>query len=331
MTADSAPNAAVDVCVVTTIHPPLNARIYDRGVKALVDAGLSVGLIAPWEEPANPYPTLWITTDQPKSRLGRVLHGYRTFRKALAVRANSYHFHDLDFLPWAVVLKLFRRVPVVYDCHEDYPQEIIHNKPWIPSPLRPLVSGLTRLVENALVRQLGWCITVIPELEARFTSLGVECIMVRNFTSKQARRELPHARAVVCIGSLSPAYGMHILLWIARELRDRGEDLELIVTDSFQEHSDRTEFLGAIYNEGLAIRVHDRVPSQEIDRLLTQASIGLSVEQDTPNMRQGYHAKLFEYMAMGLPIVASDIDSNRRLVSESESRRCGTHRTYLGR
>jgi len=303
------------VCVVTTIHPPFNARIYERGVAALIEGGLKVTLVSPWIKPETPrFEHDWVTLPAPTNRATRLLHGLKTFVAAWKQPAQAYHFHDIDFLPWAVILKIGKGVPVVYDCHENYPEEIAYHKAWIPNPLRRPLSAVTRIVENWAVKRLGVCIAVVPHQVERFSRLGVKTVLVRNFANWKPRPNLPHERALICTGTLSPPYGVNVLLDIGREMKLRELGVTLMVTDRFVSADLEQRFRETVSREELPIVIHQKVAPKDMDELVSKACIGLAAEQDTPEKRIALPAKLFEYMALGLPIIASDLPYTRGVV-----------------
>jgi glycosyltransferase involved in cell wall biosynthesis len=62
------------------------------------------------------------------------------------------------------------------------------------------------------------------------------------------------------------------------------------------------------------------VDRQEIKQLLSRSRIGIVVYHPTPNYYYGQPTKLLEYMAAGLPVVASDFPFYRRIIESTE---CG--------
>jgi glycosyltransferase involved in cell wall biosynthesis len=69
-------------------------------------------------------------------------------------------------------------------------------------------------------------------------------------------------------------------------------------------------------------RVHVRgmLTRTEVRELLATASIGLVVYQPAPNHNEAGPHKVFEYMAAGIPFIASDFPLWRRIVEQAE---CG--------
>lgn len=311
-----------DICVITTIHQRLDARITDRGIRFYTEAGLRTAVICPWEYAPDTGVERkdWIQTTPARHRAQRIRLDWETYHHARRTPALVYHFHDFDFLPWAVLLHRRLRRPVVYDCHENYPEDTLYHKPWIFRPLRLPLSLAVRALENWGVRRLKNCIVVVPSLTDRFRRLGVEPILIRNFSRLEPQPELPHDLALLYAGSISEFYGADTLLDVARVLKRRGEPYPLIVPDRFSSVMLRARFTRAVEREGLPVKVVPQVPPRELHRLMRLGAIGLVTDQNTPTMAHGMHAKFFDYMASGLPMVAGDLPNAHALI---QSAKCG--------
>jgi glycosyltransferase involved in cell wall biosynthesis len=68
-----------------------------------------------------------------------------------------------------------------------------------------------------------------------------------------------------------------------------------------------------------AVRFVGRVPFDEVGRHLERAAVGWVTWQPYPKNQKNVPTKLFEYMAYGLPVVSSDLDSTRRFVEDGVS------------
>lgn len=312
----------IDVCVITTIHSDYDARIYDRGIRVLTEAGYRVGFVGPW-----PYAAAsgvasfdWFQTKRATRRLARPFAAMWTFAKAYRSGAKVFHFHDIDFLPWALLLNSLTPADIVYDVHENYPEDMIHRRHYVPAFLRPILSWIVDRLERYAVRRFAATIVVVPSLADRLGPVARRLVTVRNVSRLDPAPDLPHAPALLYSGGIMRSYGASTLLEIGRELQRRGTPARLVVVDRFLELDLRPGFLGAIASEKLPIDVIPSVHPSELWRVMTLGAVGLVTDALSPNAHLGLHAKFFDYMAMGLPVIASDIANARALI---ESAQCG--------
>jgi glycosyltransferase involved in cell wall biosynthesis len=109
-----------------------------------------------------------------------------------------------------------------------------------------------------------------------------------------------------------------LLLDIAQRLSRRRPGVPFYVTSRFASEDFRARFLAEVDRRTLTdiVQVLPYVRPDEIMSVLGKATIAI-----TPNLRvtqqiNGVHTKLFEYMAAGLPIVASDLPHQVKVVGE---------------
>lgn len=313
-------STVVDVCIATTIHGDFDNRIYQRQLSALADAGLSVCIVAPWRfEQRKRDDFSYRKTRMPRNRLFRVWHSVRTFRSVFSVRAKIYIFHDPDFLPFAPLLKIARRAPVIYDCHENIPEDIQYGKDWIPRVFRRPLSVAFRMVENAVVRQLGLAIVSVPNLQDRFSKQGVDVVTIRNFANFERPHSFDHMPGVLYTGSLSRDYGALVILDIARELRRRGRKIPIRIIERFGSKPDlEMHFRESVEREGLWVEFIEPVPADEMPRVLRMGSIGISPCLDVPNKALALPTKIFEFFAFRLAVIGSDISGTRAILKNGE-------------
>jgi glycosyltransferase involved in cell wall biosynthesis len=241
---------------------------------------------------------------------------------ALDTQADVYHFHDPDLLPVGVLLHWLRRKPVIYDVHEPYPEILLMNKR-IPGRLRRPASMVFRTFENACTRLIGNVIVVSELLMQRFQQVGCNVEIVRNtalIEDFKDASERTQNRAVISIGTISVGRGSLLIPRIVRAVRDRDKSIRfLIVGRTFRDHEWKL-FLEAVRRSGVedAIELLPTTSVRNLPSYLGQATIGLALlPRNEVAIRQNI-TKLHDYMAAGLPIVASDTPS-QKVVEETGS------------
>lgn len=315
------------VAIVTSIHPDFDSRIWKHAC-SLAEAGCRVWLVCPWRVAAGE-----IREGVEVRSFRRVEHRllrpllipFRLGRQLLPLvsRVDIVHFHDLDLLPWMAILSLLK--PVVYDIHENYPDEMAVRE-WVPRWLRQPLYHAVRILESAMARVVGNCVLAVPAQASRFRTTDYRIVHVRNYASRRLLAEvrddyLARRDRVVFTGGHHTANGSLLLLDIAARCRRRGLDLEFLVTDRFATEGfrrlflERRERLGVVDN----VIVSPYLASYDIMKLLNEATIGISPNLRVPAQEKAIPTKLFEYMAAGLPIVTSDLPAQIEIVGGAEA------------
>lgn len=316
----------MSIAIVTSIHPDFDARIW-RHAKLLASSGHTVHLVAPWAVEAGPGRdgVIFHPFKKAPSRAARLLNVPRQLLPALwriLGQVDVVHFHDIDLLPWMTPLALFK--PVVYDVHENYPDEMLVRE-WIPSPLRrPLAWGV-RWGQWLCARVIRNIVLVAPSQEPDFGSRGLRKTYIFNYASRDlidtAASGLEQREPkVVFIGAHHENNGSRLLLDIAERLLVRAPKIRIITTGRFFDEQFRLLFTQEIAKRRLSnIDLLPTVKPPQIMDILNQATIAISPNLRVPQQIKGIHTKIFEYMAAGLPIVISDLPHQIEVVERNHA------------
>lgn len=316
--------AKLRICFVTSIHPDFDARVWNYGVM-LAARGHQVRLVCPWNAPDGSVREGIALHTFPRARLRLArpfsipLHLAHKLRPLLPT-VDVVHFHDIDILPWMAVLSLFK--PVVYDVHENYPDEMLVRQ-WIPGPLRRVLYHTVRGVQAGLSLVIRNVVFVVPEQQKDFPRRGLRSILVRNYATLQLLDAVKpgyctRPSAVVFIASNYEANGTFLFLEIATRMLQRRPDLRFIMADRWADPVTRSRALQMIRGRGLHnVLVVPNVAPQNIVEHLNRGTIAISADLRLPQRINALPTKLFEYMAAGLPIIASDLPHACRLAEQT--------------
>ncbi len=238
----------------------------------------------------------------------------------LLKKVDLVHFHDLDLLPMMTALSLIK--PVVYDVHENYPDEMLR-KFWLPKVIRRPMYYVVKYSEIVLSRIIRNVILVAPSQERTFDRKKINSMYVKNYASvtllDNVRSDYSIRNdAVVFIGSHHKENGSLLLLDIAAKLKKECPWMKIITADRFCNKDFRTRILDIIEQRRLSnIQFVPNVLPHNIMDILNQGTIAINPNMRIPQQINGIHTKIFEFMAAGLPIVTSDLPHQQMVLEDA--------------
>ena len=304
------------VAQLSSVHPPFDSRIFVKISRSLARAGYEVDLVVQHDRAEVRDGVRIVPISFSRTRTERlIVGGIRVFAKALRSRARIVHFHDPELIPTAFLLKAFG-FRVIYDVHEDVPRQVMDKywiAPWLRSAISKAVSGIERVAGGMFDR----IVAATPAIAARFPPS--KTIIVRNFPSLDEFDGLDPAdydsrpHSVAYIGGINfPRGALQMVQAIAAvdvpgaELHLAGPIAPTSVLDRLEKESgwSRTRWHGVLDRSG-------------VKHLLNTARVGLVLLHPTAAFLPSLPVKLFEYMAAGIPIIASDFPDWRPLVADT--------------
>lgn len=305
---------------ISTVHPRDDSRIRVKQLRSIVEGGgYDVEMLVQDGLPDESDGIAGFairSVGPPLRRIRRMtVGGLRMVREVLRLKPDIVHFHDPELMPWGVVISLFGP-KVVYDVHEDYRRAVTQNFR-LPRLVRAVIGPIVAAVEWTSQHFFSGIVAVDDTIAAHF--IRRKTIIVRNFAIASEfclPGELPmEARPpeFAYIGTITENRNIMGMLDAFRIAEDSGITFRL--AGDFTVEADR-----------IAAHAHPYWPHVQfegwVDRtavasILGSVRAGLLLIKPIPHEMDGLPIKLFEYMAAGVPVIASNFPLWRSIVETS--------------
>jgi hypothetical protein len=304
---------------VTSAHSPTDTRIFYKECRSLARSGYDVTLLGAHSRNE--------VVDGVRLRgLGKSqgLRHRMTIKlmslcaEAFRLKADVYHIHDPELLFIALILRAAGR-RVIYDIHEDLPRTILYKR-YIPRHLRKPLMWTVEIFENLSARLMSGLVTATPTINKRFTAIHRQTAVINNFPLLDEL--VPRADvawderkiAVAYIGGISEERGIREML-SSVDLLPESLDARFELAGRFSPPNLQREM--SARPEWKHVNWHGMIDREGIRALLGRVRVGLVVLHPEQNFVVSQPIKLFEYMAAGIPVIASDFPLWRSIIEKA--------------
>jgi glycosyltransferase involved in cell wall biosynthesis len=241
----------------------------------------------------------------------------RVFNKAVDLDAAVYHLHDPELIPFGLKLRQ-RRKKVVFDSHEDVPRQLLR-KPYLGPISQRILPEVVALYERYACRRFNGIVAATPFIREKFLSINRHTVDVNNFPvigELDVRVPWTEKRNEVCyLGGLSAIRGIREIVRACESLQSPAR---LNLAGDFFEPSLREEVRS--YPGWARVNEFGYVDRSGVRDVLMRSAAGLVTLHPIINYCDALPVKMFEYMAAGIPVIASNIPLWRGIIEGND---CG--------
>ncbi|MFZ5951431.1 MAG: glycosyltransferase family 4 protein [Candidatus Rifleibacteriota bacterium] len=309
---------SLTVAHLTSAHPRFDHRIFSKECLSLLRFGYRVKLIVAdglGNESRQGIEIFDVGVSS--GRLSRILMATRRiFFKAQQLDCDLYHIHDPELIPVGFrLLRLGKKV--IFDSHEDVPTQL-RQKVYLNKTFMRGVSFLYSIFQKIVLRKFSFLIAATPRIKEKLAKISSKVEDVCNFPLKDEltpcsfRNE--RQKSACYVGGMCEIRGLKEMIESGNfllpgvKIRFAGKFFDSNLEEEFLKNcSEKFEFLGFLDRDG-------------VKDLFENSSAGLVVLHPVENYIEALPVKLFEYMAAGLPVIASDFPIWKDIV---EGNQCG--------
>lgn len=304
---------------LTSAHPRNDTRIFIKQCRSLAAHGYQVTLVvADGGGNGCKEGVEIVDVGRLPGRLNRMARTTRrVLRKAIELDANIYHLHDPELIPVGLSLKR-RGKKVIFDSHEDVSKQLL-SKPYLGRVARLALSEGFSAFERYACGRFDGIVAATPFIRDKFLGINPTTVDVNNFpVIGELGESVPWSgkSARICyIGTIGAIRGIREMVRACEYLRG---STRLTLAGRFYESD--------VEAEVKAYRGWERVDELgHLDRsgirdVLAASAAGLVTLHPILNYLDALPVKMFEYMAAGIPVIASNFPLWRDILAGND---CG--------
>jgi glycosyltransferase involved in cell wall biosynthesis len=301
------------ICHISSLHKSADIRIFTKQCVSLAKSGYDT--------------TLVVNNTKDEVREGvriKALTKRASVLKRLLVnlpiitffviknRFDIYHAHDPELLPILFILHLIGR-NVVYDMHENFPKQLESKE--IPRVLKKVLKIVWPKFEMLVLSRIN---VVYAE-----TSYKKDYLYINNYVDILNMPLDSHLKRVACdkhnlfsigyVGGVSEDRYCLKILEVLKTLQNKGVKIRFdCVGPVCNKHTQNAiDSLRGVLND---THYHGFLPPKEAWKVIAKCHVGLAVLMPIPNYIESYPTKMFEYLAMGLPVITSDFELYKPII-----------------
>lgn len=286
---------------LSTVHHSRDNRIYNKEVRALVEAGFDATLVicADADETA---PIPLVALPRPRGRVERLVgtqaHAWRALSR---LRPAVLHIHDPELIPLAWTWARTHGARCIYDAHEDIVEQVA-SKSYLGPWQRTVATAYARLLTGWADRGMDAVVAATAPVAERYAN--PRRVVVHNYpwAPDAGAPPAPVPGRLLYVGDLSEERKLSFMVDVTRRVQARVPSAHLMlagrVLPEGREAADAFD-PAVVTHAGL-------LPPAEVPGFVATAQVGLIFLDPLPNYTTSLPTKLFEYMAAGVPWAASD-------------------------
>ncbi|MAT41898.1 MAG: hypothetical protein CL609_06120 [Anaerolineaceae bacterium] len=240
------------------------------------------------------------------------------FRITVLFFQNKYrviHVHNMpDFLIFAALIPKLFGTRLILDIHDPMP-EFYQSK--FGAKENSFIVKFIKIQEKLSIKFANAVITANENFKEQLIQRGVppsKIIVLPNVPNPklfQPKKKLDQSDSEKIIliypGTIAPRYGLHVVIQAIAILKEEVPNLTLQIVGSSNEYLTELECLSESLGVRRMIDFHPAVPIDQIPALMQQATIGIYPAIPDSHMEIATPTKVQEFVAVGLPVIASRI------------------------
>lgn len=309
------------ICHVTSVHPRYDIRIFEKECKSL-SKYYDVQLVVAddlGDEIIDDINILDVGKE--KNRFRRMfVSTWKIYKKIKNIDASVFHFHDPELIPIGMLLILSGK-KIIFDIHENI-YEQVKIKEWIPNiallfllPIIKVVNVLISINFNLILAEISYS-KIYSKRKNKYI------INILNYPKINMLEPYINNNRIESglfyIGNINNYRGLDVILDSLLVLKENKIKFTMHFVGILQEEIDWESY--STIRE--YIKFYGYLNMLEGYEISKKCKVGLAILKPVGNYIESVPTKIFEYMSVKMPYIASDFKTWRDYFTEEE---CGIY------
>lgn len=246
-------------------------------------------------------------------RIERILRSTsQVHDRAVDVDTDIYVLHDPELIPAGLRLKRMGK-KVVFDSHEDVPTQLL-GKPYLGRVSAAILSRSFQEYQRYACHRFDGIVGATSFIRDKLAKINSNTIDINNYPILEEFENPDHwydkSLQVCYVGNISVMRGVCEIVKASALLRTPAT---LVMAGAFETPALAVAL--ASYPGWQKIRTLGHLNRIGVSNVMAQSMAGLVTLHPQANYLQALPVKMFEYMAAGIPVIASDFPLWREIVN----------------
>lgn len=254
---------------------------------------------------------------------GRINRIFKTtqnvFTMAIKLDSDIYHFHDPELLPVGLKLKKLGK-KVIFDIHENIAVQI-KDKEYLNYFFKNFISFIYGKYEKRALVKFDMLVLAEDSYLEYYSKITNKIVVILNMPDIKPLKKFQSTKRLknelFYIGGISNGRGLDVTIEAIKILKKSIPDIYMHYIGNTYNNILKSIDIDSIQNN---IKFYGNMPLLEGLELSRDAKVGLSILKPIGNYTESYSTKVFEYMALGLPVVTSNFTLYKNII---EKYKCG--------
>lgn len=243
----------------------------------------------------------------------------KVFQKAKELNGDIYHLHDPELIPIGLKLKKSGK-KVIFDIHENIAVQIL-DKEYMPKCVRLVISKIYRIYESVSLEKFDALILAEISYVQYYKKLNKKIQIVLNMPEIESLKNFVSSsrdkNEIFYIGGISNNRGFDVTVKALELLLKKIPDVFIHFIGPYSKQLLEDVNVSKVENN---MKMYGAMPLFEGLEYSTNSKVGISILKPIGNYIHSYSTKIFEYMALGLPVITSNFQLYKDVI---ENYNCG--------